>query len=98
MEHITPVRTYVMVGGVLLGLTALTYGVSLVDLGAWNAAVALAIAAAKALLIVLYFMHGRYSSGLTRLAVLVALAWMALLMVGTLDDFVTRSWLAIPGH
>ncbi len=98
MEHIIPVRTYLLAGGLLLALTALTYGVALADLGIWNTAAALAIASVKAVLIVLFFMHGRYSSALTRLMVVVAVAWVALLVLGTLDDYVTRSWIAIPGH
>jgi caa(3)-type oxidase subunit IV len=56
--------------------------------------VALGIAAVKAGLIVLFFMEAHYSPGLVAVA---ALLWFGLLLGGTLDDVVTRGWLAVPG-
>ena len=66
--HIVPVRVYLTVFALLLALTALTTGAAFVDLGAFNNVVALAIAACKATLVVLFFMHVRYSTRLIGLA------------------------------
>ncbi len=94
----TPSRTpYFLVAGALLVLTALTYGVTLVDLGPFNTVVALAIATVKAALIVLVFMHARRSSALTWLVIVVSVAMLLGLMLGTLDDYVTRTWIGVPG-
>jgi caa(3)-type oxidase subunit IV len=61
-------------------------------------AAALAFAIAKASLIVLFFMHARYSGPITRLVMVVAIVWLAILVLGTMDDFLTRGWLGVPGH
>src|SRR5262245_598610 len=96
-EHIISTKTYLAVCLALLGLTIVTIGPSYIELGPWNVILALGIAGVKATLIVLYFMHARYSASLTRLALVVAILWLGLLMVGTMDDFLTRGWLAVPG-
>ena len=91
------VRTYVVVALVLLALTGLTTVVAYLPLGPWHTAVALGIAATKAVLIGLYFMHLRFSPSMTRLAALAGLFWLTILLTGTLDDVVTRGWLPVPG-
>jgi cytochrome c oxidase subunit IV len=96
-SRIIAVRTYVIVGVVLLGLTALTIGLAFVPLGVWNPPIALGIAAIKALLVVWFFMHLRVSHPMTRLAALAGLFWLAILLAGTMDDVVTRGWLPVPG-
>jgi cytochrome c oxidase subunit IV len=96
-ERIVPRRTYLLVCGLLLVLTASTVGLAYLDLGGWSLALALAFAATKATLIVLYFMEARYSRGLVRLVAAVALFWLGILLVGTLDDVITRGWMAVPG-
>jgi cytochrome c oxidase subunit 4 len=68
-----------------------------VNLHGWNTVVGLGIAALKALLIALFFMHLRMSGGLTRLVGVAALLWLAILIAGTLDDLLTRGWLGVPG-
>lgn len=97
-EHIIPVRTYVVVCLVLLLLTATTVVASTIDLGAWSLVVALGIAALKGSLVVLYFMHARQSPILIRMVILAALLWLGILMVGTLDDAMTRAWMHVPGR
>lgn len=82
--------TNYIVGGALLLLTLSTYLLALVDLGIGNLIVALVIAAAKASLIVLYFMHARYSDQLTRIAIGAALLWFGILLVLTMSDYVSR--------
>lgn len=96
-ERVISRATYLLVDAVLLGLTAATIGLAHVDLRGWNTAVALAIAAMKATLIGLFFMHLRASPSLTRLVGLAALLWLGILIVGTMDDILTRGWLAVPG-
>ncbi len=96
-EQITPIRTYVFIWIALLILTAATTGIAFVDLGAWNTVVALVIAAAKAILVALFFMNARFSQGMTRVAIAGGLLWLGLLLLGTMDDVISRGWLGIPG-
>ena len=96
-EQVIPVRTYLLVCGLLLALTGITVAANTLDLGIFNSIVALGIAALKVLLIALYFMHLRYSSGLTRLAVVAGILWLGILIVGAMDDYLTRGWLPVPG-
>ncbi|HEX9442688.1 MAG TPA: cytochrome C oxidase subunit IV family protein [Candidatus Binatia bacterium] len=93
MNHEPPitVRTYTIVFLVLLGLTALTTGAAFVDLGGgWNNLAALAIAVAKALLVIVYFMHLRTSDRFTWVIAGAGFFWLLLLLGGTLDDLLTR--------
>jgi len=96
-EHVLPPRVYYTVFAVLLALTALTVSVSFIDLGPLSTVVALSIAAGKALLVILYFMHLRYSSRLTWLFVGGGFFWLGILMVLTMTDVATRGWLPFPG-
>ncbi len=96
-EQITPKRTYLTIGLILLVLTAVTYGAAFINLGPLQPIVALGIAIAKALLIILFFMHARFSQGITRVAIGAGLLWFGILLVGTLHDYVTRGSLGIPG-
>jgi cytochrome c oxidase subunit IV len=75
----------------LLILTITTYGAARVDLGRFNFVAAMAIAGAKASLVVLYFMHARYSSKLTRIVILAGLSWFGILFILTLNDYLTRN-------
>ena len=59
--------------------------------GRLNDVFALGIAGAKAGLVVLYFMHLRHASGLTRVFVIAGLFWLSLLLLFTFSDIVTRS-------
>src|SRR2546426_7105466 len=65
--HVTPVRTYALVFGALLVLTAITTWVGTLELGPLNNIAALTIAVTKGVLVVLFFMHARYGSRLTRI-------------------------------
>jgi cytochrome c oxidase subunit 4 len=73
--------------GVLLAATVLA---NRADLGFWNTPIALGIAFVKAALIVLYFMHLRYGSRLTRLFAASGLMWLAILLTFTFSDVLTR--------
>ena len=81
----------------LLGLTLLTVGVAFLDLGSLNTIIALTIAVAKALLVLLFFMHLRYSSGLIGIVWGAGIFWVMLLLTITLSDYLTRSWLPVAG-
>jgi cytochrome c oxidase subunit IV len=82
---------------VLMLLTALTVWAAFQHLGVWNTPVALTIAVAKALLVALIFMHLRYSPRLTGLVVASSVVWLAILIVITVSDYLTRPWLPIYG-
>jgi cytochrome c oxidase subunit 4 len=90
-SHITPRRTYIFVYLALLILLGGTIGLAYVDLGIWNTVAAITIAVVKALLVVLFFMHVKYSSNLTRVYVLAGFLWLALLIGLTLTDYLTRT-------
>ena len=62
------------------------------DLGRFNAAVALIIATIKAVLVVLFFMHVKDSSRLTKITVTAAIFWLGLLLGLTMTDYITRPW------
>jgi len=88
--HAPTARTYLLVFAALLTLTASTVLVAYAELGPWHTAVALAIAFAKATLIVLFFMHALGGSRLVHLIVLAALLWLGIMLAFTLADFWTR--------
>jgi cytochrome c oxidase subunit 4 len=93
--HIVPVRVYVTIFAVLLLLTATTVIVSGIDLGRLNTVVALTIAVTKALLVLLYFMHVRYGTRLTWLVVSAGFVWLGILILFTMSDVLTRSWVML---
>jgi len=85
-----PLRSYVVVYLLLMVGLAATVGVAYVPLGRWNLPVALAIAFAKATLVVLVFMHVRYSPRLTWIAVFAGLVWLAIMLALMMADYATR--------
>ena len=97
-EHIDSAKTYVLVFLGLICLTVATTAVSFVDLGPFSVVVALVIAVCKMLLVALFFMHVRHSTKLTRLVVLGGLLWLAILLLLTLGDVMTRGWVGVPGR
>ena len=91
-HHVIRPGIYFLVFFTLLILTGVTTAVGFYDLGRWNTVVALTIAVCKASLVVLFFMHLRYSGALPRLVMLGGLFWLALLIGLTLVDNLTRDW------
>jgi cytochrome c oxidase subunit 4 len=90
-EHIVSRTVYFAIFGALLVGTILTVWMATVDLGAnLNTVVALTIAVVKATLVVLYFMHVRYSSRLTWVIVASGIFWLAILFILTLSDYESR--------
>ncbi|HXE89473.1 MAG TPA: cytochrome C oxidase subunit IV family protein [Terriglobales bacterium] len=94
--HVVPLKVYFAIFATLMVLTALTVRVAFINLGPYNAAVALGIATTKAVLVILYFMHLRYSSKLTWIVVLAGFFWLGILLVITMTDYVTRSLPHLP--
>jgi cytochrome c oxidase subunit 4 len=93
-HHIVPLGLYALIGVTLLIMTGVTYGVSLIDLGPLNTIVALCIATFKATLVVLIFMHVKYTSEkLTKAVIISAIFFLGLLLTLSLADFGTRAWL-----
>jgi cytochrome c oxidase subunit 4 len=97
-EHVDSVKTYALVFAALIFLTVATTAVAFVDLGPFSVVAALAIAVCKMLLVALFFMHVRHSTRLTRLVVLGGLLWLAILLLLTLGDIMTRGWVGVPGR
>jgi len=89
-EHIVPPKVYIGIFLSLMVLTAATVAAAYVNLGALNIVVALAIATLKATLVVLYFMHARYSPKRTQLVIISAVFWLAIMLALTLSDYSTR--------
>jgi cytochrome c oxidase subunit 4 len=77
--------------------TALTVAAAEVDLNRYfpglNIIVALTIAVFKASLVVLYFMHAKYSSKRTQLVIIASVFWLAIMLFMTMSDYVSRSWI-----
>jgi cytochrome c oxidase subunit IV len=91
-HHIVPWTTYLAIFLALIVLTVLTVAAAGADFGGLNTAIALSIAAAKATLVVLFFMHMKYSNRLTALMLGTALAMLAILMLFTFSDYFSRPW------
>lgn len=87
------VSVYYAIFAALLLLTGITVGVAYVDLGAANAIVAVAIAILKASLVLVYFMHLRFSSRLTWVYAGLGFFWLLVLIAFTLADEISRGWL-----
>ena len=89
-EHHPATGVYYLVFGALLVLLAVTVGVAQIDLGPVNFLTAALVATTKALLIMLFFMHVRYSPPLIWLVAFAGFAWLAILFAFTLADYATR--------
>ena len=95
-EHIVSLRVYITIFLALMVGTALTVIAGLQDFpGQLNVIIALTIAVVKATLVVLYFMHVRYSSRLVWVIVASALFWMGIMFALTFSDYWTRGWLPV---
>ena len=92
--HISPKSTYYAIFGALMVLTIITVSVAFINLGALNFPVALGIAILKATLVILFFMHVKYSSRLTKMIVGIAFFFLGILLLLTLTDYGSRGWYA----
>jgi cytochrome c oxidase subunit 4 len=92
-EHIVSIRIYIAIFLALMVLTAITVAVAFVDLGVMNNVMALTIAVIKATLVVLFFMHVRYSTPLTWVVVASGFFWLVVMIGLTMSDYVSRLWM-----
>jgi cytochrome c oxidase subunit 4 len=90
--HVIPTRVYYTIFAILMVCTGLTVWIAFLDLGPLNAIAALGIAVFKATLVVLFFMHVKYSTRLTWAVVLGSIFWFGILIALTMSDYLTRAW------
>ncbi len=91
-EHVVGPKVYGIIFGALMFFTATTVGASYLELGTFNAVVALGIAVIKAVLVILFFMHVKYSSRLTKLTVAAGFFTFVVLITMTMTDYISRAW------
>ena len=96
--HVVPVRLLLSIGAALLVLTAVTVGVTYVDLGRLNVAVALLIAVVKATLVALYFMHLRWDRPLNAVVFVAAIGFVLLFVLFAVMDTTEYAPVRIPGY
>jgi cytochrome c oxidase subunit 4 len=89
-SHIVPRKIYVIIWASLLLLLLLTWGVAQFNLGPFNVVAALTIAVTKMLLVILFFMHVRYSPRRTWIFVAAGFIWLLIMIDLTLGDYLTR--------
>ena len=94
-HHVVPVSVYITIFLSLMVLTALTVFASTKDFGPGNTIIAVSIAALKATLVILFFMHVRYNDNIVRIAVFAGFLWLGVMIVLTLSDYIARGWLPI---
>lgn len=98
-HHIIPVSVYLKVFGALMVLLVLTVLVALEDFsmrigwGPANIIIAMSIAVVKAALVILFFMHVKYSSRLTQFFVAIAFLFLCIMFFFTFSDYFSRNWI-----
>jgi cytochrome c oxidase subunit 4 len=97
-EHIVSPKVYFAIFASLMLGTAITVWAAFQNFGKFNIVIALAIATIKATLVVLYFMHARYSPKRTQLVIVCSVFWLAIMLALTLSDYNTRDYDARPGE
>jgi cytochrome c oxidase subunit IV len=91
-HHIVGPKVYLLILLMLLVLTGVTTGVAYLDMGIFNPIIALAIACFKAVIVILFFMHIRYSSRVMMLTVGAGFFTFLVLITMTLSDYISRNW------
>jgi cytochrome c oxidase subunit IV len=95
-HHIVSPKLYVVIFATLMVCTILTVAAAEVDLNRYisglNVIVALTIAVFKASLVVLFFMHGKYSPKRTQLVIVASVFWLAIMLFMTMSDYISRPW------
>jgi cytochrome c oxidase subunit IV len=95
-HHIVSPKIYFAIFAALMVCTGLTVWAAEVDLNhifaGMNIVVALTIATLKASLVVLFFMHGKYSSKRTQMVIICSMFWLAIMLFMTMSDYLTRAW------
>lgn len=96
-EHVEKKSVYFSIFLALMVGTAVTVFVAFQDLGVLNNVVMLGIAVTKATLVVMFFMHARHSSILTKMTILASVVWLLILFTFIMQDYLTRGMLPYPG-
>jgi cytochrome c oxidase subunit 4 len=91
-EHVVSKKVYYLIFALLMIFTVVTVEVAFIDLGPLNIVVAMAIAIFKATIVLLYFMHVKYSSRLTKLFVVAGFFTFGLMLLFTYADYLSRGW------
>jgi cytochrome c oxidase subunit 4 len=94
-HHVPSLKLYFTVFAILMVGTAVTVLVAFYDLGPLNNVMMLTIACVKAMFVILYFMHVRWSSRLTWLVVASGFVWLLIMFTFTMTDYLSRGW--VPG-
>ena len=95
-DHVSPISLYITIFTALMVLTAVTVFAAFVDLGQFNFLVAMLVAGFKASLVVWYFMHLKYQSHLTKLALAVGLFFLVILLGETMVDYASKEFTPMP--
>ena len=96
-SHVAPLSLYLRIFATLIVLTVLTVAVAFFDFGAFNDVIMLTIAITKATLVILYFMHVRWSGKLVWLFAASGFLWLLILFAITFADVISRDWIPIDG-
>ena len=95
-HHIVSPKVYFAIFAALMICTFLTVYAATIDLNhifsGMNIVVALTIATFKAALVVLFFMHGKYSSRRTQMVIICSVFWLAIMLFMTMSDYLSRAW------
>lgn len=97
-QPVVAVGTYVKIFVTLIALALATTGIAFIDLGIFNPIVAMAIAVFKTVLVVLFFMHVKYEGKVTLIFAIAGFCWLAIMLMLTAGDYLTRGWLPAPGE
>lgn len=95
--HVAPKSMYYTIFASLMVLTVLTVAVARLDLGLLNLPLALAIAVGKAMLVILFFMHVKYSTKLVQVTAFTGFLFLGILIALTMADYLGRGMLGVPG-
>jgi len=89
-EHIVSPKIYVAIFAALMLGTGITVWAAFQNFHQFNIVIAMVIASIKATLVILYFMHARYSPKRTQLVIVCSVFWLAIMLGLTLADYSTR--------
>ncbi len=93
MSEAVSLKIYYRIFACLMVLTAVTVGIAFVDLGSLNTFVAVTIAICKATLVLLFFMHVKYSGRLIWVFASMGFIWLLIMFAFTMSDYIGREWM-----
>lgn len=96
--HIAPKSMYFSIFGALMVLTVLTVAVTYVHLGAFNLAVAMAIAVTKGMLVISFFMHVKYGPKVVKVTAGIGFFFLIIMVMFTMSDYLSRGHMGLPGY